>query len=123
MYPGARLAAGAPPLTPLEARNRALVLQRLTRTQAGPSMISSSYIVIIGRPRPMPRTIIDIPDGQLREINRVCRALKISRAEAVRRGVNAFLERNQTVEEDGYGLWRDTKVEARCLLATIQTKW
>ena len=24
----------------------------------------------------MPRTIIDIPDEQLREINRVCRALK-----------------------------------------------
>ena len=71
----------------------------------------------------MPRTIIDIPDEQLREINRVCRALKISRAEAVRRGVNAFLEHNQTVEENGYGLWRGAETEARGLLATIQAKW
>ena len=71
----------------------------------------------------MPRTIIDIPDEQLREINRVCRALKISRAEAVRRGVNAFLERNQTVEENGYGLWRGIQVEARRLLANIRAKW
>jgi len=71
----------------------------------------------------MPRTIIDIPDEQLREINRVCRALKISRAEAVRRGVHAFLEHNQTVEENGYGLWRGVETEARRLLATIQAKW
>ena len=71
----------------------------------------------------MPRTIIDIPDGQLREMNRVCRALNISRAEAVRRGVNAFLERNQAVEGEGYGLWRDSNVEARRLLANIQAKW
>ena len=71
----------------------------------------------------MPRTIIDIPDGQLREMNRVCRALNISRAEAVRRGVNAFLERNQAVEGEGYGLWRDSKSEARRLLANIQAKW
>ena len=73
--------------------------------------------------RPMPRTIIDIPDGQLREMNRVCRALNISRAEAVRRGVNAFLERNQAVEGEAYGLWRDSKVEARRLLADIQARW
>ena len=71
----------------------------------------------------MPRTIIDIPDEQLREINRVCRALNVSRAEAVRRCVNAVLEHNQTVEENGYGLWRGAETEARGLLATIQAKW
>ena len=71
----------------------------------------------------MPRTIIDIPDEQLREIDRVCRALKISRAEAVRRGVSAFLERNQTVEENGYGLWRDAEVQAKGLLESIRAKW
>jgi len=71
----------------------------------------------------MPRTIIDIPDEQLREIDRVCRALKISRAEAVRRGATAFLERNQTVEENGYGLWRESSVDAKGLLENIRTKW
>ena len=71
----------------------------------------------------MPRTIIDIPDKQLREIDRVCLALKISRAEAVRRGIAAFLERNQAVEENGYGLWRESKVEAKDLLESIRAKW
>lgn len=71
----------------------------------------------------MPRTIIDIPDGQLREIDRVCRALRISRAEAVRRGLTAFLERNQAVEEDGCGLWGEGKDEARRLLANLQARW
>jgi hypothetical protein len=37
--------------------------------------------------------------------------------------VNAFLEHNQALEEDGYGLWRGAKAEARSLLATIQAKW
>jgi metal-responsive CopG/Arc/MetJ family transcriptional regulator len=74
-------------------------------------------------PQDMPRTIIDIPDEQLREIDRVCRALKISRAEAVRRGATAFLERNQTVEENGYGLWRESAVDAKGLLESIRAKW
>jgi hypothetical protein len=98
-------------------------------------MISSSFIVIIARQRhrgcpwradegpAVPRTIIDIPDEQLREIDRVCRALKISRAEAVRRGLTAFLERNQTVEENGYGLWRNSSIDAKGLLENIRTKW
>jgi metal-responsive CopG/Arc/MetJ family transcriptional regulator len=55
----------------------------------------------------MPRTIIDIPDAQLREVDRLCRQLAISRAEAVRRGLGAWLEQNTEVNTKGFGLWRD----------------
>jgi metal-responsive CopG/Arc/MetJ family transcriptional regulator len=71
----------------------------------------------------MPRTIIDLPDDQLREIDRVCRVLKLSRAEAVRRGVAAFLQQNQTVEQNGYGLWRDARTQAKGLAERIRSKW
>lgn len=71
----------------------------------------------------MPRTIVDIPDAQLREIDRVRRVLRISRAEAVRRGLAAFLAQNDAVEADGYGLWRDGNVEARGLAESIRAKW
>jgi len=71
----------------------------------------------------MPRTIVDIPDPQLREIDRVRRALRISRAEAVRRGLAAFLAQHQAVEANGYGLWRDGGVHARGLAEAIRAKW
>ena len=57
----------------------------------------------------MPRTIIDIPDPQLREVDRLCQLLGISRAEAVRRGLQGFVEQNEVVKTDGFGLWQ-TKV-------------
>jgi metal-responsive CopG/Arc/MetJ family transcriptional regulator len=54
----------------------------------------------------MPRTIIEIPDAQLREVDRLCQLLGISRAEAVRRGLQGFVQQNEAVRTDGFGLWR-----------------
>jgi hypothetical protein len=53
----------------------------------------------------MPRTIIEIPDAQLREVDRLCQLLGISRAEAVRRGLQGFVQQNEAVKTDGFGLW------------------
>ncbi len=53
----------------------------------------------------MARTIIDIPDPQLREIDDLCRLLGISRAEAVRRALRDFSQRNGNVKTDAFGLW------------------
>jgi metal-responsive CopG/Arc/MetJ family transcriptional regulator len=55
----------------------------------------------------MPRTIVDIPETQLAEIDRFCRALGISRAEAVRRALEAYLERSVDLRAEGFGLWKD----------------
>lgn len=55
----------------------------------------------------MPRTIIEIPETQLREVDRLCRVLQISRAEAVRRGLDEFVRQNRAVTADGFGLWKD----------------
>ncbi|HYN58976.1 MAG TPA: hypothetical protein VET87_05395 [Rubrivivax sp.] len=54
----------------------------------------------------MPRTIIEIPDTQLREVDRLCQLLGISRAEAVRRGLQGFVQQNEVVKTDGFGLWK-----------------
>ena len=61
----------------------------------------------------MPRTIVDIPASQLDEIERFCRSLGISRAEAVRRALEAYLERSADVRADGFGLWTDAATVAR----------
>jgi metal-responsive CopG/Arc/MetJ family transcriptional regulator len=55
----------------------------------------------------MARTIIDIPDGLLRELDSVCRLLSVSRAEAVRRALRDWVRHSESVKTDGFGLWRD----------------
>jgi hypothetical protein len=51
-------------------------------------MISYDDIVV--------RTIVDLPEEQIRKLTLVCRREKISRAEAVRRAVDRFLSGSTT---------------------------
>ena len=53
----------------------------------------------------MPRTIVDIPTPQLREVDRLCKRLDISRAEAVRRGLATFIDQNAEVKRQAFALW------------------
>jgi hypothetical protein len=59
------------------------------------------------------RTIVDIPNVQLHAVDRLCRQLNISRAEAVRRGLDAFIEQNTAVDTDGFGLWKEHAAERK----------
>src|SRR5579871_3000818 len=57
----------------------------------------------------MPRTIIDIPPNQIRELDARCQALGISRAEGIRRAVHAFLNVKYGLDQEGFGLWRTAR--------------
>ncbi len=59
----------------------------------------------------MPRTIIDIPAAQMRDLDARCRALRISRAEGIRRAVHAFLNVKYGLDEEGFGLWTRANTE------------
>ena len=52
------------------------------------------------------RTLVDIPDRQLADLSAICRTRKLSRAEAVRQAIGAFIERNQCSREAAFGLWK-----------------
>jgi hypothetical protein len=56
------------------------------------------------------RTLIDIPDQQLKELGAICAARKLSRAEAVRQAVAAFIEQNRPSREAAFGLWKDQRL-------------
>lgn len=71
----------------------------------------------------MPRTIIDIPADKLGAVDRICRALNISRAEAVRRGLDEFVRQNEAVQQEGFGLWRGTDASAPDLIDTLRRQW
>jgi metal-responsive CopG/Arc/MetJ family transcriptional regulator len=55
----------------------------------------------------MPRTIVDLPSSQLKDLDSRCRSLGISRAEAVRRAIHAFLRESPGDSEQGFGLWKE----------------
>jgi hypothetical protein len=59
----------------------------------------------------MPRTIVDIPATQMRELDARCRVLGVSRAEGVRRAVHAFLNVKYGLDEEGFGLWTQGNAE------------
>lgn len=60
----------------------------------------------------MPRTIVDIPLTQLRDLDARCASLGISRAEGVRRAIETFL--SDTAVVSAFGLWAaDGEVRAR----------
>ena len=61
----------------------------------------------------MPRTIIDLPSSQLKDLDSRCRSLGISRAEAVRRAIHAFLRESPGDSEQGFGLWKDSASKPR----------
>jgi hypothetical protein len=53
----------------------------------------------------MPRTIVDIPDALLVEVDALCKLLGISRADATRQALKAFVLSHHNVIADGFGLW------------------
>ncbi len=61
----------------------------------------------------MARTIIDLPVSQLRDLDALCAARGISRAEAVRRAVQEFLLTRSDREESCFGLWGRNEGELR----------
>jgi hypothetical protein len=90
------------------------------------------FIVIIYRhhrcrrsatPRHMPRTIIDIPQEQLLQVDRISKSLGISRAEAVRRGLSEFVRQNEAVNQEGFGLWRGTQQTPAQLVDALRRHW
>jgi len=71
----------------------------------------------------MPRTIVDIPEAQMRDVDRLCQALGISRAEAVRRALADFVRQNDAATTDGFGLWKDLPVDRARLVAQLRQRW
>ncbi len=70
------------------------------------------------------RTIIELPEEQLTNLDGWCRREGISRAEAIRRAVAAMLAERAKGEAAGaFGLWRDRADEALAEQEKIRNEW
>jgi hypothetical protein len=69
------------------------------------------------------RTIVDIPDAQLRPLAEQCRKQSISRAELVRRAIDLYLEQRQGKGTDVFGLWRGRGQDGVEYQRSLRAEW
>jgi metal-responsive CopG/Arc/MetJ family transcriptional regulator len=70
------------------------------------------------------RTIFEIPDDKVKELDRLCKAQKISRAELVRRAIDKYLLDTPLVRrEASFGIWKKKKIDSLKFETSIRKEW
>ena len=68
------------------------------------------------------RITISLPDQQAERLKALCRNEGISRAEAVRRAVNRYLEAQRRPEEV-FGMWRGRQLDGLARERRLREEW
>lgn len=74
------------------------------------------------------RTIVDLPDEQIRALDAYSKKYGVSRAEAVRRAVARFLPKRQHRKVDfrndpAFGSWKNRNVDSVEYQRKLRTEW
>jgi predicted transcriptional regulator len=70
------------------------------------------------------RTLIDIDEKHIRELDRLAKAQNRSRASVVREAVSDYLRRKAAdTDKDGFGLWGQGKVDGLAYQDKIRGEW
>jgi metal-responsive CopG/Arc/MetJ family transcriptional regulator len=69
------------------------------------------------------RTLVDIPEDELEELNSLSRSRKVSRAELIRQAVAGFLAENRAGLEDSFGIWSKRGVDGVKYQEKLRGEW
>lgn len=70
------------------------------------------------------RTIIEIPDEQLKKLAYICEREDISRAELIRKAILLYLQENISVKNDySFGIWKDKAVDSVAYQNKLREEW
>jgi hypothetical protein len=69
------------------------------------------------------RTIIDIPPEQLQQLAELCRREDVSRAEAVRRAIADYLEKQPRQPDAAFGLWKGRLADGVSYQQRLRDEW
>jgi metal-responsive CopG/Arc/MetJ family transcriptional regulator len=70
------------------------------------------------------RTIVDLPDEQIKALKQICESTQLSRAELVRRAIAEYLVHHRCQAEDhAFGLWKRHKKEALRYQEELRAEW
>jgi metal-responsive CopG/Arc/MetJ family transcriptional regulator len=70
------------------------------------------------------RTIVDLPDPLVDELDRHADRENLSRAEAVRRAIAEYLARRSAPRTDAaFGIWQKKKIDALTYVDRLRDEW
>jgi metal-responsive CopG/Arc/MetJ family transcriptional regulator len=70
------------------------------------------------------RTIIEIPDNLLKEVEALAEREQISRAEAIRRAMAEYLVKRSTSRPDAaFGIWKSKHIDALDYEDSLRGEW
>lgn len=76
------------------------------------------------------RTIVELTDEQIEDLRRLCERKQISRAEAVRRGVDLLITQEQERDlkfrralDAVFGMWKDRGIDALEYEQKLREEW
>jgi metal-responsive CopG/Arc/MetJ family transcriptional regulator len=71
------------------------------------------------------RTLVDIPNDDLEALDALNKSEGVSRSEAIRRAIKAYVELKTPVAKrhDGFGLWKDYGIDTDEYLRKIRAEW
>ena len=70
------------------------------------------------------RTIIELPEEQVRQLADVCRREGVSRAEVIRRAVADYLHaRHLRDRDDAFGIWQDRHLDGLRYERRLRREW
>lgn len=69
------------------------------------------------------RTLVDIPDRQIKELTAICEAEKVSRAEVIRQAIASYIENKKPVAVEVFGLWKGRKIDGLAYQEQVRSEW
>jgi metal-responsive CopG/Arc/MetJ family transcriptional regulator len=70
------------------------------------------------------RTLIDIPETELAQLNKLSRSRRVSRAELVRSAISQYLESHHAeYAKQAFGLWAGNKVDGLAYQDKMRSEW
>jgi metal-responsive CopG/Arc/MetJ family transcriptional regulator len=69
------------------------------------------------------RTLVDLPEAELEQLNALSRERRVSRAQLIRQAVAGYLEQNRTGLEETFGLWKKKAVDGVKYQEQLRGEW
>ncbi len=70
------------------------------------------------------RTLVDIPEKQIKALDKISQRRKSSRAAIIREAIDSFVKSERdTSKDDAFGLWSDRKIDGLEYQRKLRSEW
>jgi len=69
------------------------------------------------------RVLVDIPERQIKALEALGRAEKVSRAEIIRQAISAYLDKKKPATSPAFGIWREREVDGLEYQEQVRSEW